>query len=69
MKNKTKWNIQISCFMLIAFALPITLEVFNVISLNTSYLVILIGIVFFPMVCIELDENNKNLWIFRNKNK
>ncbi len=59
MNNRTKWNISIACFMLIAFVLPIILEVFNIISLNTSYLIILMGILFFPMVCIELNKGNK----------
>ena len=69
MNNKTKWNIGITCFMVIAFALPITLETFNIISLNTAYLIVLMGVVSFPIVCIELDESIKNLWVFRNKNK
>ena len=68
MKKINKWTIQTICFILIAFVLPITLEAFNLISFKTSYLIILAGVVLFPMVCIELDENNKELWVFRNKN-
>ena len=69
MKKENKWTLQIIAFCLVVFALPVTLETFSLISLKTSYLIILMGVVFFPLVCCELDENNKNLWIFRNKRK
>ena len=55
MRQINKWTIQIICFILIAFVLPVTLETFNLISLKTSYLIIFIGVVLFPVVCIELD--------------
>ena len=64
-----KWKLQMVCFIIVVFVLPITLETFNIIGLRISYLIILSGVVVFPIVCCELNEDNKDLWVFRNKNK